>query len=238
MSEHSPTPDRRYSDDELIEMSLVSSEDMESTIEAATARMIASQFHAGQSSDLYSLASTGYISDDLLDEIARAYNEFKDQPAEQRKIAALSVYVAERKSRGDVAAVDGWSKLWLEAPNESDDLCPCCFEHISAYHRVGCPLGVDDEQLLGQVQALRSEHGTAILLWLSYVGFRNSDELAAAGASFADHYQGRYSSVLDYARFVADNLDNPPSVEELVDEVNQTMYVAEGLNGEVYIFDR
>lgn len=238
MSEHSPIPERRYTDDELIDMSLTSFEDIESSIDDATARMIASQFHGGQSSDLYSLASTGHIGGGLLDEINRTFEEFKDQPAEQRKIAALAVYIAERKSREDVAAVDGWSKLWLEAPNESDDLCLCCFEHISANHRVGCPLGVDDQDMIDKVTGLQREHGTPILKWLEYVGFRSPDELDAIAARFGDHYQGQYNSVLDYARFVVDNLDNPPAVEELVDEINRTMYVAEGLNGEVYIFDR
>lgn len=241
MSER-PSPDRRYTDDDLIAQSIDMFEDIESTVDDATARMIASQYHSGQASDLYSFASTGFISDTLLDAINREYEAIDEVPPgrspERHKLSHLAMYVAERKSRGDVEAVPGWSELWLEEPNEADLLCHCCFEHISSPHAVGCPLGVDDEELLERVQQLQDESGVHILHWLSYVGFRNLDELNEAAETFENHYHGFYDSVLDYAQEIAANLDNPPSVRELVAEINRTMYIAEGLHGGVYIYDK
>lgn len=234
--------ERLYSDDDLIEGEITLCEDMESLISSACARMIASQYHSGQASDLYSFASTGFISDTLLDTINREFEAIEEVPPgrspERHKLSHLAMYVAERKSRGDVAAVEGWSNLWLEAPNEADLLCHCCFEHISSPHAVGCPLGVDDEELLERVQQLQDESGVHVLHWLSYVGFRNLDELNQAADKFAEHYHGFYDSVLDYAQEIAANLDNPPRIEELVAQINRTMHVAEGLYGGVYIYDK
>lgn len=232
-----PSPTNRLTDDELINQSLTLFEDIESTIDDVTSRMIASQFHPGMASDLYSLASTGHINPRLMDEIDRAYTEFHDQPEEQRKIAALAVYVAERMSRNDVKAKDGWSTLWLEQP-AMDEYCQCCHEHISNYHRVGCPLGTDDEQLLRRVQQLQTEHGTPVLKWLEYVGFRDAEELELAANQFQDHYHGKWESLRAYAEHICRELDNPPSVEQLESELEQQMYVTEAFEGGVYVFDR
>lgn len=239
MSEHSPTPDHRYTDDDLIDRELDLAEDMEERINDATAKVIASQLHGGQGSDLYAFTSTGFISNGLMQEIDDAYQEFKDDELVKRRVAHLAVYLAARMCQpGGTAKVEGWQQLWLEASDERDDLCPCCFEPIIKPHRIGCPLGVDDEAQLERVQQLQAESGVHILHWLSYVGFRNLDELDEAADRFADHYHGFYDSVLDYAEEIAANLDNPPPVRELVVEINRTMYIAEGLHGGVYIYDK
>ncbi|MFN3008199.1 hypothetical protein [Mycolicibacterium wolinskyi] len=235
--EHSPNRDRRLTDDELIAQSLDFFEDVEAVIDDATSRMIASQFHSGQASDLYSFASTGSISDDLLSEINRTYEEFKDQPPEQRKLAHLALYIADRRSRGDVAADPDWSGLWLQDRGDLD-LCPCCHEHISRNHRVGCPLGIDASEQLERVQELQTEHGDGLLMWLDYVGFRNLDELNTAAARFEEHYHGKWPSLRDYAEYIASELDNPPSIEELEAELAQQVHLGEALDGSVHIFDR
>lgn len=232
-----PSPTNRLTDDELINQSLTSFEDTESIIDDTTARMIGSQFHPGMASDLYRLSSTGHINPRLMHEIDRAYTEFHDQPEEQRKIAALAVYVAERMSRNDVEAKNCWSKLWLEQP-AMEEYCQCCHEHISDYHRVGCPLGTDDENQLDRVLQLQAEHGTPLLKWLEYVGFRDADGLETAASQFSDHYHGKWESLRAYAEHIYRELDNPPSVEQLEGELEQQMYVTEAFEGGCYIFDR
>lgn len=193
MSEHSPNPDRRYTDEELIDQELDICEQMGAVPDHATARMIASQIHGGQTSDLYSFSSTGAIPDGLMDELNSAFREFREDLVERRRIAFLAIYVAQRSSTTEgLQAVEGWSGLWLDQPNE---LCPCCAEDISRPHRVGCPLGTDDEPQLNRVLELQAEHGTPLLHWLNYAGFRNLEELEQRAEQFHDYYLGFFPSV-------------------------------------------
>mgnify|MGYP000389146669 CR=1 FL=1 len=223
------TPERKYTDDELIAAEINTSIEMEEAISPAAARMIASQFHGGQASDLYSFASTGYISETLRDDINRTYAEFQDQPQEQEKIGALSVYVALRWAAGDRDAKEGWSELWLEQPDEGDSLCPCCFEHISKNHRVGCPLGVDDEAQLSRVIELGQAHGPSVLAYLNYRGFRTMQELEDVVQDYHSAYYGTFADLDTFRR----HYDIGPA-----EYIDQQYEIVEGLHGDVMIFDR
>lgn len=229
MTEHSPTPEHRYTDDELIDMSIDASIEMEEIIDSATARMIASQLHGGMASDLYSFSSTGAISKGLLTEIERAYEEFMEDEPTLRKIVFLSTYVAHRYATGDRGAKEGWHKLWLEDRPELD-LCPVCHEPISRNHRVGCPLGVDDEDQLNRVIELGQEHGQGLLMYLDYRGFRSLEELEQVVQDFQSGvFYGQFKDLDTFRQ----HYDIGP--EEYIE---QTYHIAEGLHGDLFIFDR
>jgi hypothetical protein len=78
----------------------------------AAARMIASQFHGGQASALYSLASCGAIDmERLRDEYTTIYSDPNTPEADKRKLDHLGTYLLEHGGRGPV---DGWSQLWRQ----------------------------------------------------------------------------------------------------------------------------
>ena len=107
MSEREP---RRLSDAELIELGLDAWEnsDPHGIIDATTARMIASQEHAGQASGLYSFASTGAIDlSQIAPEFITSAREAIDaeDADRQRALEALSYYLHYKGNRGPV---DNW----------------------------------------------------------------------------------------------------------------------------------
>lgn len=68
------------------------------------ARVVAAQWHGGQLSALYSLASCGAIRDDCADEIA-----FEFYQTGARELLALLAYVNQAGERGPVR---DWSTIW------------------------------------------------------------------------------------------------------------------------------
>jgi len=76
-------------------------------IDDATARLIASQLHGGQSSALYSLASCGAVDyRDLRIELLADYDRSPDDV--RRMIDHLGTYVIEHDGRG---SVEGWFRI-------------------------------------------------------------------------------------------------------------------------------
>lgn len=77
------------------------------------ARRIASEWHGGQSSALYSLASSGAISlDRVRDEISRELMKL-DVGEARRELLALDKYT---QKTGERAAVAEWFRLWDDSP--------------------------------------------------------------------------------------------------------------------------
>lgn len=73
------------------------------------ARVIASQWHGGQMSALYSFASCGAIRDDLSDECRYTFHtSYSDASDSPRELLALRDYVNFYGLRGPV---EGWSQL-------------------------------------------------------------------------------------------------------------------------------
>lgn len=70
------------------------------------ARVIASQWHSGQVSALYSLASCGAIREDCAEEVSRELRVAGHDDA--AVLAALLLYVVSRGVRGPVT---GWANL-------------------------------------------------------------------------------------------------------------------------------
>jgi hypothetical protein len=109
MSEVEP-PSELSPDDAFLEAALAEAERTGSTIQNVAARMIASQFHGGQASALYSLASSGAIDlEPLVDEYCEVYLGEDTTEADKQKLHHLGRYVLEYGNRGPVA---GWSELW------------------------------------------------------------------------------------------------------------------------------
>lgn len=77
------------------------------------ARKIASDWHGGQSSPLYSLASTGAIVADVLDEIMADASSVgpENTPGQLDALLALIEYCTFEGPRGPVA---GWSDIDFE----------------------------------------------------------------------------------------------------------------------------
>jgi hypothetical protein len=84
-------------------------------ISDACARVIASQWHRGQSSALYALSSSGALVPGAVSEVGDALDG--DNPAKgtdnRRALAALRHYIAARWRDGKTYAVAGWSDLQL-----------------------------------------------------------------------------------------------------------------------------
>jgi hypothetical protein len=77
------------------------------------ARRIASEWHGGMSSALYSLASSGAIDlDRMRDEISRELWKL-DVGEVRRELLALDKYV---RTAGARPAQSGWSRLWDDSP--------------------------------------------------------------------------------------------------------------------------
>lgn len=114
---------RRVFDEEHINEAILEAAVEQRGISDAAARVIASQLHMGQGSALYALASSGGIQDDALYEIDGAIQDSTLDPLARAWAKELMQYVKSRLERDDVAAVEGWSKLWLEEkPHDHDHL--------------------------------------------------------------------------------------------------------------------
>ncbi|WP_241473815.1 hypothetical protein [Mycolicibacterium neoaurum] len=225
----SPSPERRrVSDDELLVAEMDTCEAMEMHISSSAARVIASQIHGGQGSELYSFTSTGRITNELLRELEIEFEAAAEDEPLSRKIAHLSAYIAKRWVAEDRDAVKGWHQLWVEQPDQQIDYCPCCSEHISRNHRVGCPLGVDEEDQLDRVLELQAEHGTAMLHWLNYAGFRNLEELKQRAAQFPEYFYGFFPD-LDTFR---------ANYEVSLDAYLEQQYEIVEADGGFYIYNR
>lgn len=83
---------------------------MYAVIPDAAARMIASQYHGGQTSALYSLTSAGAIdTDSLRREITSFYVDESMTVGDLRKLDHLAFWIMAHGNRGPV---EGWSELW------------------------------------------------------------------------------------------------------------------------------
>lgn len=228
MERISPATERRpLTEDELVERELAICEELEMGINHATAKVIGHQLVSGETPALKMFEMTGFIRPDLMREVEQNYVKYLDEEPMRRKVAYLSMYVAQRNSHPQgVHPPEGWDKLWLREAD--DDLCPCCAEHISRNHRVGCPMGVDDEDQLNRVLELQSEYGTAILHWLNYAGFRTVEELEDRARQFPEYYYGFFPDIETFRR----NYEVSPDAY-----LEQQYEIVEG-DGGVYIYDR
>jgi hypothetical protein len=91
------------SDDDLIDFHIMYSDEIGKPIEDPCARVIAARHHAGQSTELYSFASTGQIGEGLHVEITAefeaTYRELKSLTIEQTKLRAeLSAHELDHQS--------------------------------------------------------------------------------------------------------------------------------------------
>jgi len=76
-------------------------------INAGQARRIASDWHSGQTSALLTFASTGFVRDDLRDEITTELMEL-EPGIDRRDLLALDKYVSRF---GEAPWVDNWSAI-------------------------------------------------------------------------------------------------------------------------------
>lgn len=116
--EHDPLPERpseeaerqRMTDDELIAQGIAQlkerlAEGEWATLDDTTARIIASQFHDGQGSGLYSFQSTGAIDHARAGEEALRTWEESDDATDREKLDFLVQYFLRHNARGPVM---GW----------------------------------------------------------------------------------------------------------------------------------
>lgn len=90
-------------------------------IDHGTARIIAAQWHGGQTSALCALATTGAVVDGARSEVLTEYAAAPDQDAREA-LGFLGSYLRDRTSRGEVAPVPGWAGLWGPADLPLRDL--------------------------------------------------------------------------------------------------------------------
>ncbi|GAA5021774.1 hypothetical protein [Actinopolymorpha pittospori] len=90
---------------------------MDPIINDGQARRLAAEWHGGQWTALYSLASSGHIDRDRLrTEISREVQAL-EHGCPRRDLLALDKYV---RHRGDTSTVPGWHRLWDETPVRLD----------------------------------------------------------------------------------------------------------------------
>ena len=98
--------DSAETDDDVIADNITRAHAASVVIDDATARAIASQYHGGQTSALYSFTSTGAITE----ETKLAVDHELEDEIDTRFLRALRAYVVYWRERGPV---DGWSRLWV-----------------------------------------------------------------------------------------------------------------------------
>lgn len=96
-------------DDEQIRREVRRAELTDEPINDACARMIAAQWHGGQTTAMCSFATTGAIHSDLIGEVQELLPQFRDS-TNKGILQALGYYIQHRGRRGPVP---GWSNLWL-----------------------------------------------------------------------------------------------------------------------------
>ncbi|MET8957046.1 hypothetical protein [Streptomyces sp. NPDC004533] len=92
---------------DIIRAELDAAECEQRTISDLAARVIATQFHGGQSSALYALSSTGAITDGWDSEIRSATSQIHEYQ-ERRALGALGTYCTRRRDKGPQPS---WSAL-------------------------------------------------------------------------------------------------------------------------------
>lgn len=110
--ENSPNPEYGPSTDDLyIQRAIADAREFEQVVAHPVARCIASRWHQGQTSGLYSFASTGRI--DLAtqaSEVAFSYHHADDQ--ERVELDVLGEYLLKHADeRGQRGPVEGWHEL-------------------------------------------------------------------------------------------------------------------------------
>jgi hypothetical protein len=99
-----------HTDDAYLEWAMTDAELAWKNIPDDAARMIASQYHGGQTSAFYALASSGAINlERLRQEYIRIYTDPHTAQDDRRKLDHLGTYVLAHGNRGRLA---GWSRLW------------------------------------------------------------------------------------------------------------------------------
>lgn len=78
-------------------------------VDDATARVVASWWHGGQSSGLYAFMSTGAITDAARVEVTNDLNR-AESPEDVYALRKLLEYMVKDGDRGPVA---GWSEVWV-----------------------------------------------------------------------------------------------------------------------------
>lgn len=196
--EYNPFPSKhehRWSDTDLVDHELEAASEEERDITDAAARVIASQWHDGQASDLYSFVSTGAIGDGVQIELARAIAEADE--ADRDRLAALSRYLMNRE---DTSAQENWSDLWLQPPDteqEPNDDCAACGNHWSSPHSPDCPLNVDESETTPTS---------------AYVELFGDDPKTMA--QFGERYLGTFDSLAAYAQQIINAGDMLRALDE------------------------
>lgn len=121
-----PTNKERLTDEELIDRHIDALKE-EELINDACARMIADKQHGGQTSAMYTFASTGIITERMTDEFSwdfrRAMKE--EDETQLNHLRHLAVYMDKRIEDGTAETpVEGWSKLWLDQETPEGGMTP------------------------------------------------------------------------------------------------------------------
>lgn len=96
----------------IINASVQEALEKKTIISDAAARMIAAQWHGGQSSALYSFVSTGAVDrEELTRELDSNLNDENTNDDGRAWLLTLKAYL---EARTDVGPVKGWHKLWIE----------------------------------------------------------------------------------------------------------------------------
>lgn len=120
MGEQLPEP--QSGDDAYLEQAMADAERTWTNVPDQAARMIASQFHGGQSSALYSLTSCGAIDKERLRaELLPMYADTHISEDDKHKLDHLGTWIIEHEDR---PPVEGWHLLWgviVPGPERGED---------------------------------------------------------------------------------------------------------------------
>lgn len=144
--ERVPNQHNHFTDKDLIDYAVEAAHHEDRTLDDAAARVIASQWHGGQRSELYSFVSTGAITRELAEEIGHQERLLREGDPRRHQLKLLSEYILSRESH---EPIEGWAQLWITPPDQSGwsekeyDHCPACDAHVSEPHSEECPLNPD-----------------------------------------------------------------------------------------------
>lgn len=155
-----PSADPRFNDELAIWAGIEQAQAEERLIDDATARRIACQLHTGQSSAMYSLASSGAVDYDLLSAEMRRETATEADPDVRGMYASIGLYAESHAGRDSVA---GWHELTTDTPEGTTSLETDERHDIEIW--IGCLATYDAGRLHGRWfdAAVESEvlHGAA-----------------------------------------------------------------------------
>lgn len=171
--ERSPSPEQPSPEHQLVDQEIRQADLSDRLINETAARIIASWWHGGQSTDLYAFQSSGAITESTKWEVIHELADPNIDPADALPLGHLVLYLAEAPGldeNGERPPVENWHEqtsdwhppqaaLFYESGYDDDNECVSCGAHISEPHDPSCPRADADLEDESETPAERLARG-------------------------------------------------------------------------------